>query len=96
MYPEFQVLLVDDEVFFCNYAAVDLQSDWRSVSAYGRLQDLGSAWYLKNEKLVLRVPSVLIPQESNFVINTKNKYFWDFVRLKSVEDFGWDERFKSF
>jgi len=43
-----------------------LSSDWRRFSGYGRLQEVGADWYRRVESLVLRVPSVLVPQEYNF------------------------------
>lgn len=72
--------------------SVDLPTDWRWLSGYGRLQELGGAWCRQQRSLVLRVPSVLVPQESNFVINTSHPEFASSVKVVGREDFGWDNR----
>lgn len=70
----------------------DLPSNWRSVSAYNSLQLLGSEWYRKREKLILRIPSAVIPYEENFVINTKHDLFKTSVKIEKTEDYFWDNR----
>lgn len=64
-----------------------LPPDWRRFSSYGRLQELGSDWYRRSESLLLRVPSVLVPQEYNYLINTLHPDFSTQVRLVGTEDF---------
>lgn len=63
-----------------------LPSDWRRFSGYGGLQDFGSDWYRRSESLLLRVPSVLVPQEYNYMIHTRHPDFSTQVRLVGVED----------
>ena len=70
----------------------DLPADWRRFSGYGRLQELGAGWYRRSESLLLRVPSVMVPQEYNYLINTQYKDFRTLVRLVGVENFDWDNR----
>ena len=70
-----------------------LSSDWRRFSGYGRLQDVGADWYRGVESLVLRVPSVLVPQEYIFLIHTLHPDFGTQVLLVGVEAFDWDSRF---
>lgn len=72
-----------------------LPLDWRRLSGYGRLQDMGAHWYRQSESLLLCVPSVLIPQEFNYLIHTQHPDFSSRVRLVGVEDFDWDKRFDS-
>lgn len=69
-----------------------LPPDWQRISGYGRLQDLGSNWYYQFESLLLRVPSVLVPQEHNYLINTQHQDFKTKVKLVGIEDFNWDNR----
>jgi len=69
-----------------------LPSDWRRLSGYGRLQELGSDWYRRSESLLLRVPSVLVPQEYNYLIHTLHLDFGSQVRLLGVEAYDWDNR----
>jgi len=62
-----------------------LPPDWRQLSGYGRLQELGADWYRRSESLLLRVPSVLVPQEYNYLINTQHPDFSTQVRLVGTE-----------
>jgi RES domain-containing protein len=72
-----------------------LPKDWRKLSAYNTLQDIGSTWYQGMESLVLKVPSVIVPQEFNYIINTKHPDFTKLIKLFETEDFIWDERLFS-
>jgi RES domain-containing protein len=42
---------------------------WRRYPAPASLHRLGNAWLDQNSTCVMRVPSALVPSESNFVIN---------------------------
>jgi RES domain-containing protein len=46
-----------------------LPRSWRRYPAPASLQRLGNAWLDRNSASVLRVPSALVPSESNFLIN---------------------------
>lgn len=70
----------------------ELPPNWNTLQSYPRLQEIGSKWYEKNECLILKVPSALIPQEHNFVINKEHDLFKPQVRLIGLEDFFWDRR----
>lgn len=81
-----------DELFTTKKTS-NLPANWRSVNAYPDLQDIGSEWYQNNQSLVLVVPSVIIPLELNYIINTRHPDFnEDNVRLVRTEDYFWDER----
>lgn len=70
----------------------ELSKNWQNLSAYHKNQSLGSRWYDKKEKLLLKVPSAVIPQEYNYIINTKHQDFDSKVSIKQVEDYLWDSR----
>lgn len=70
----------------------DLPEGWNGLQFYPRLQEIGSDWYKSHEKLILKVPSALIPQEHNYVINTRHELFQTHVKLIGLEDFFWDRR----
>lgn len=69
-----------------------LPTNWRSMDALASLQSVGSKWYQQKESLVLKVPSVIIPQEYNYVIHTEHPAFKSSVRLVGKEDFLFDQR----
>jgi len=70
----------------------DLPVNWRSLLSYKRLQAMGSEWYSYREHLVLQVPSAVITQEYNYMINTKHDLFSRSVSIKEVEPYVFDRR----
>lgn len=70
----------------------DLPDHWRSIQSYPILQNIGSSWYQTYSSLVLKVPSVIIPEEYNYILNTKHPLFSEKVKIHKVEDFVWDKR----
>ena len=92
---EYKVLVIDISVSKSQIQKVkidELPEDWRSVNSYNLLQILGSKWYSKKNKLLLQIPSAIIPQESNYIINTKHELFKKSVKIIDVENFFWDKR----
>ena len=51
-----------------------LPSDWPSADA-NQARRLGARWIKEKTSAVLRVPSVVIPRESNFVLNPEHPDF---------------------
>ncbi|MES2555669.1 MAG: RES family NAD+ phosphorylase [Bacteroidota bacterium] len=70
----------------------DLPKNWREFDAYSRLQEMGSHWFNNKETLILKVPSAVIPQEYNYIINTEHPDFKEHVKLVRTESYFWDER----
>lgn len=69
-----------------------LVKNWQSIEAYSQEQKIGSEWYKRFDKLILKVPSVVIPQEYNYVINTRHKDFEKKVKLELIEEIDFDRR----
>jgi len=86
------IILITDESLIKGVEINDLPENWKSIEAYVELQEIGSKWYHSNESLVLRVPSSIIPQEYNYIINTKHPMFATHIILQDVDDFVWDNR----
>jgi len=86
------IILITDESSIKEIDINDLPENWKSIEAYVELQEIGSKWYHPNESLVLKVPSAIIPQEFNYIINTKHPLFSTHIILKEVDDFAWDNR----
>lgn len=57
-----------------------------------RFVEEGKKWIEAATGLALRVPSVLIHEENNILVNPLHKAFKK-LKIVSVEDFGFDERF---
>ena len=47
----------------------DLPPDWRDIAAREKLQAIGTEWARKQGAVVLAVPSVVIPAETNYLLN---------------------------
>ena len=86
------IISISDELLIKEIEIKDLPENWKSIEAYVELQEIGSKWYQSNESLVLKVPSAIIPQEFNYIINTRHPLFATHIILKDVDDFAWDNR----
>ena len=47
----------------------DLPPNWRELPAPEFLQNIGNVWILGQPSAVLAVPSAVIPQENNYLLN---------------------------
>lgn len=70
---------------------IDLPPDWKSYPHVPSTQRVGGRFLFENEFLVLRVPSAVVPAESNYLINPKHKGIKK-VRLVKIEPYSFDER----
>jgi RES domain-containing protein len=92
---EYKVMVIsiaDDDHLFRQIQASQLPQNWRSNLAYAQLQQIGSDWITRKETLILKVPSAIIPQEYNYIINTEHPAFRSKVKLIRSEDYFWDSR----
>lgn len=72
----------------------DLPGNWNSWPSPASVRDLGSQWLIDGKELVFRVPSTVVPRESNYIINPLHPLM-KLVKLESVEDFIFDVRIKQ-
>ncbi len=72
----------------------DLPPDWRNYPAPPHLRALGDAWAKALESAVLEVPSVVIPSESNFLLNPAHEGFAR-IRINPPVPFTFDPRLGS-
>ena len=91
-YKVMVISIPDDEKLFHQIKISDLPADWRTTNAYPTLQKIGSNWYKNKTSLVLKVPSVIIPNEYNYVINNRHPDFKEHIKLVRLENYYWDER----
>ena len=54
---------------------VKLPTNWRSSPPPYELQRIGDEWFDSMRSCILEVPSVIVPHESNFVLNPKHPDF---------------------
>jgi len=91
-YKVMVISIEDIDRLFKQINIASLPSNWRSLSAYPDLQKIGYDWYSNQESLVLKVPSAVIPNEFNYIINTEHPDFKKNVILAREEDYYWDDR----
>jgi len=68
-----------------------LPRNWRNAADYSKCQAIGDAWYDKKETAILKVPSALIPESYNYVINAEHELF-PRIKLVGVTDLIPDSR----
>lgn len=59
--------------------AKHLPEDWRELPAPASTHDFGSQWVMQGRSPVLRVPSIVVDGEFNYILNPRHA---DFGRLK--------------
>ncbi|MFM9910565.1 MAG: RES family NAD+ phosphorylase [Chitinophagaceae bacterium] len=72
----------------------DLLREWKQFGNMPYTQSMGDKWVKEAISPVLRVPSVIIPEEYNYLLNTSHK---DFGKIKYLgsEPFTFDNRLKQ-
>lgn len=80
-----------DESLVAALDVSDLPTNWRDYPAPRELQLIGDDWITGRSSLVLKVPSVLVTSESNYLINPLHP---DFASMKvgKPEPFDFDPR----
>ena len=92
----FRVMVIDvpDTLLIDTILAESLPDDWFDFRQYDAYQQLGGEWLRSGRSAVLRVPSAIIPHESNYLLNPAHPDFSRIV-LQQTESFLFDPRIKS-
>lgn len=69
----------------------DLTEDWNQIPLCKECQEIGSDWYASKNTPVLKVPSAVIPDEYNYVLNARHSDFKK-ILLKRILPFSFDRR----
>lgn len=89
----FRVTLIEipDDIKIIKIDKKRLPANWQEYINYASCQSIGNGWLNENKTAVLRVPSAIIAEEYNYLLNPKHP---DFTRIKirSTERFTFDER----
>ena len=72
---------------------IKLPQDWQKYTSHPELQDTVSKW-IASDGFILKVPSAIIKEEANFLINPRHKNM-KFLKVIKTEDFILDERLIS-
>jgi RES domain-containing protein len=71
--------LTFDEKLVTSLDISDLPPDWRESPPSPEVQHIGDAWVAAAKSAILRVPSALLPQEANYILNPAHP---DFPKIK--------------
>ena len=71
-----------------------LEKGWRDFNNYSKCQGPGNKWYNERKDLLLKVPSAVLPETFNYVINTMHPDYKK-VKLIEVTDLIPDERIEE-
>lgn len=61
-----------------------LPSNWRDIPAPDETRAIGQKWFVERSSVALRVPSVVIPEESNVLLNPAHPDFAHVVTGEAV------------
>lgn len=80
----FRTMVIDipSEIEILETAHRDLPSDWKAFENQYLTRQIGDYWVRTGESAVMKVPSVIIPEEHNFIINPAHP---DFSKIKLLE-----------
>jgi RES domain-containing protein len=91
--PEFTLLKIEGpEIDIPSVRADDLTEGWRARVELTR--DLGSAWLERNESVLLRVPSAIVPETMNYLFNPSHKSAGEFQIVQAIA-YPFDPRLKE-
>jgi RES domain-containing protein len=68
-----------------------LPKDWRQEPPPPALQELGDEWLAAATSAILAVPSAIIPEELNYMLNPRHPEFGD-IKIDKPGDFAFDPR----
>jgi RES domain-containing protein len=92
----FRTIVIDipDDLLIETISVDDFPASWQETKSYPACQPLGHAGYQKHSSAVLSVPSSIIPEEFNYILNTRHPDFLR-IKIKATEDFFFDPRIKT-
>lgn len=89
-YRLFQIVLPDDLIEALPHD--QLPANWANKATPQETTTIGDAWLRKAESVVLAVPSVIVPRETNYVSNPAHGKFTGIVAMAVKLEFKIDER----
>jgi RES domain-containing protein len=72
----------------------DLAANWADFDQMRISQRIGESWIKENKTAILRVPSSIIGEEVNYLLNPEHKDF-KLIRLIKSDPFNFDKRIKQ-
>ena len=84
-------LYIPDTVSQTTVSMKELPKNWRLFPPPSKLPSMGTNWLKSNTSLILIVPSAIVSEEKNLLINPTHQEL-DQVQLVNIEKFTFDKR----
>jgi len=80
---DFKIMIIDipDDLTIASISPSDLEDGWRDFKDFSKCQPSGNKWYDEAQTPILKVPSAVLPDAVNYVINTTHS---DYKKIKLV------------
>src|SRR4051794_27144446 len=88
------VIEIPDRLPITTLNKEELPLDWHLFQQFPSTQVLGDAWTSKKETAILKVPSAIIAEECNYLLNPLHMDFQN-IKLVRIEPFEFDPRIKE-
>jgi RES domain-containing protein len=85
------IIEIPDRLPLTEITEKQLPKNWNKLLTATATRNLGDAWYAGNKTPVLKIPSAIIPAESNYLLNTGHPLFPQ-IKLLCTEPFLFDAR----
>ena len=83
---------IPEDVPITRIKASELASNWRTTPPPESLAEIGTRWTVARSSLVLAVPSAIIPEDLNYLLNPLHPQFKR-IRIGQPKSFSFDPRF---
>lgn len=84
---------VPDTARITSIPLLSLPENWRTGPPLTSLRQAGDQWVLNEQSLILKVPSTVMPLESNYILNPAHQDMTA-VSVISITNYAWDWRLK--
>ncbi len=82
---------IPDEIVIQEFTQKNLPGDWKAIPHSHSTQIIGDNFVADSEYIVLKVPSAVVQDEFNFLINPNHAESQKII-IKTIEPFNFDER----
>ena len=93
---DFRIMFIDvpDSLKILTVDVSDLEDGWRDFRDYSKCQTIGDKWYDDGKIMILKVPSAVLPDSFNYVVNSELPDY-GLIKLIEVTDLIPDERIED-
>lgn len=88
------ILNIPDDLGIQTITSGHLPAGWRDITDYSKCQPIGNTWYDDGTHPLLKVPSAILPESFNLVINSLHPDFKK-IKLVKITDLIPDERIED-